>query len=144
MLDRAGSGCVSVATGDSASTEALPNLHVEDSRDPVADLSALHRLLEAHQLLRAGLDADGLFRDVTMLEATLALAPDDQASLGAVTLALLRARQTTSLQLLSSLATIEPRTAVRIQRLIDSGRLDPGLGEIALRELRNADKHKRP
>jgi Family of unknown function (DUF1028) len=75
------SAALRVVTGEPASTEALPDLRVDDSRDPVGDLSALHRLWEAHQLLRASRDADGLYRDVTMFEAALALAPDDEACL---------------------------------------------------------------
>ena len=132
-------------TGDLGSSQALPDLRVDDARDPVGDLSALYRLWEAHQLLHASRDADGLYRDITALEAALALAPDDQACLGTAALALLRARQTTAaLPLLRRLGTIEPRTAGRIQRLIDSGRLDPVLGELALRDLRNPDEHKQP
>ncbi len=83
-----------VVTGDPASTQALPDLRVDDARDPVAELTALYRLWEAHQLLHASRDADGLYRDITALEAALALAPDDQACLGTAALALLRARQT--------------------------------------------------
>jgi uncharacterized Ntn-hydrolase superfamily protein len=139
------SAALRVVTGDPASAEALPDLRVDDSRDPVGELSALCRVWEAHQLLHASRDADGLYRDITALEAALALAPNDQACLGAAALALLRARQTTAaLDLLRRLATLEPRTACRIHRLIDSGRLDPVLGELALRDLRNLDQHKEP
>ncbi len=134
------SAALRVVPGAAASIETLPDLRVDDSRDPVGDLSALYRVWEAHQLLHASRDANGLYRDIPALEAALALAPDDQACLGAAALALLRARQTgAALALLRRLASIEPRTAIRIQRLVDSGRLDPVSGERALREIRTTN-----
>jgi uncharacterized Ntn-hydrolase superfamily protein len=139
------SAALRVVPGDRASAEALPDLRVDDSRDPVGDLSSLYRVWEAHQLLHSGRDADGLYRDIATLEAALALAPDDQACLGALALALLRARQTTAaLPLLRRLAAMEPRTAARIQRLVDGGRLDPVAAELALGELDQSGQPEGP
>lgn len=101
------------------------NLRVDDSRDPVGELDRLHRLWEAHELIAASRGADGLYRDPTKAQAAAALVPDDQASLGAAALALLRAGRTQEARpYLHRLTQLEPRTPQRLARLVDAGLLD--------------------
>lgn len=135
------SAALRIVSGDKGSTVALPDLRVDDSRDPVTDLSRLHQLWRAHALLHASRDTDGLYRDLGAIHAALALAPDDQACLGAAVLALLRAGEiAAALPILKHLATLEARTADRIRRLIDNGRLDRDIGEAALQRLLESNR----
>ncbi len=130
------SAALRVVTGDPASGLSLPDLRVDDSRDPLGELARLRRLWQAHELLRASRGSDGLYRDVTAISAAVALAPDDQACLGAATLALLRAgRIAEAMPLLERLVLLEPRTRVRLLRLIDGGHLDRDAGLMALERL---------
>lgn len=82
-------GVVSGA-GDKAAPGEELDLRVDDSRRPVSELGRLHRLWEAQELLRASRGPDGLYRDVQLAQAALAIAPEDHTCLGGLGLALLR------------------------------------------------------
>jgi uncharacterized Ntn-hydrolase superfamily protein len=130
------SAALRVVAAEPASDWRLPDLRVDDSRDPVGELVGLHQLWRAHELLGSSRESDGLYRDLDALLAALALAPDDQACLGAATLGLLRAgRIVEAMPLLERLVVLEPRTRIRLRRLIDGGRLDRDAGLLALRKL---------
>lgn len=112
------------------------NLRVDDSRRPVEELKRLHQLWQAHELLRTSRSADGLYRDVALAQAALAIAPEDQTVLGGLGLALLRAgRVSEAIPVLRRLVDLEPRTPIRIQHLIEAGLLDHDIGQQAFRDL---------
>lgn len=130
------SAALLVVASAAASERSLPDLRIDDSRDPVGELVGPHQLWRAHELLRSSRGADGLYRDLNAIVAALAIAPDDQACLGAATLGLLRAgRIAEAMPLLERLVSLEPRTRVRLLRLIDGGRLDRDAGLLALEKL---------
>jgi uncharacterized Ntn-hydrolase superfamily protein len=130
------SAALRVVAGEPASDWSLPDLRVDDSRDPVSELVRLHQLWRAHELLRSSRGADGLYRDLDAILAAVAIAPHDQACLGAATLGLLRAgRITEAMPLLERLVVLEPRTRVRLRRLVDGGQLDRDAGLSALQKL---------
>jgi uncharacterized Ntn-hydrolase superfamily protein len=111
-----------------------PDLRVDDALEPMRELRRLHRLWEAHQLLRSSMGADGVYRDVDRALAALNIAPDDQTCLGGAGLALLRHGDVAqAVSILRRLIAIEPRTPARLQRLIDSGMLDEHAGRRALK-----------
>jgi uncharacterized Ntn-hydrolase superfamily protein len=141
------SAALRVAAGDDDTDPAVAevDLRVDDARDPVAELRRLHRLLGAHSMLAESRGSDGLYRDVDLALAALAAAPDDQACLGGAVLALLRSgRLAEAAPLLRRLATVEPRTESRINRLIYSGGLDPEIGRAALCIAASSVKHSLP
>ncbi len=106
-------------------TQAVVDLRIDDARKPVAELRGLYTLGEARELVRASRGPDGLYRDVEKALAAVALAPDDQTSLGAAALALLRAgRGSEAAPYLHKLLALEPRTRNRLARLVDAGLLD--------------------
>ena len=110
-----------------------PDLRVDDACEPMRELERLHRLWEAHQLLRSSMGADGVYRDVDRALAALNMAPDDQTCLGGAGLALLRHGDVPqAVSILRRLIAIEPRTSARLQRLIDAGLLDEHAGRRAL------------
>lgn len=122
-----------VAPRDSGPMET-PDLRVDDACEPTRELERLHRLWEAHRLLRLSMGADGAYRDVDRALAALNMAPDDQTCLGGAGLALLRHGDLAqAVSILRRLIAIEPRTPARLQRLIDAGMLDEHDGRRALR-----------
>ncbi|HST85738.1 MAG TPA: DUF1028 domain-containing protein [Kineosporiaceae bacterium] len=129
------SAALRVAAGDDDVDPAAAevDLRVDDARDPVGELRRLHRLWGAHALLAESRGTDGLYRNVDLALAALTAAPDDQACLGGATLALLRSgRLAEAAPLLRRLASMEPRTESRINRLVYSGGLEPEIGQAAL------------
>lgn len=130
------SAALQVVAAEPAVDWSLPDLRVDDSRDPVGELVGLHQLWRAHELLRSSRESDGLYRDLDAILAALVLCPDDQACLGAASLGLLRAgRIDEAMPLLERLVALEPRTRIRLHRLIDGGRLDRDAGLLALQKL---------
>jgi uncharacterized Ntn-hydrolase superfamily protein len=115
------SAALSVVAGNDTVPGAWPpDLRVDDCRDPVGELGRLYRLWEAGSLLRASLSRDGVYRNVSAIQAALSLAPDDQACIGAAMLALIRAgRIDEATPLFNRLRALEPRT-----RADPSGRRD--------------------
>ncbi len=129
------SAYVSVAT-PRADRRADVDLRVDDSRSPVPELSRLLTLHQADSLVTSAADPDGHYRDVEPLLEAVKLAPDDLGCLSALGRALLRAgRVAEAMPHLTRLARLEPRTPVRLQRLIDTGHLDRRVGRAALQRL---------
>lgn len=127
------SAAIRVVTLRGADDAAGADLRVDDARDPMRELQRLHRLWQAHQLLRSSAGPDGLYRDIDRAHAALELAPDDPTCLGGAGLALLRAgRVNDAITVLRRLSVQEPRTRLRIQRLIDAGLLDRDAARRAL------------
>jgi uncharacterized Ntn-hydrolase superfamily protein len=127
------SAALRVVAPDGSASMPTPDLRVDDASEPTRELARLHRLWEAHQLLRSSVGADGLYRDVDRALAALDMAPDDQTCLGAAALALLRDGEVArAVAVLRRLIAIEPRTPARLQRLVDVGMLDERAGRRAL------------
>jgi uncharacterized Ntn-hydrolase superfamily protein len=134
---------VSVVAPPRSPTAVDVDLRVDDHRDPVAELRRLLVLHRAAELVASSLDANGHYREVEPLLKAVALAPDDLASVSALGLALLRAgRVDEAIPLLTHLATLEPRTLMRLQRLVDTGHLDEQTGSVALARLRDVDPQR--
>jgi hypothetical protein len=109
------------------------DLRVDAAAAPLAELRRLHTLHRTYPHLAPQLTPAGLYTDLAEIDAVLALTPDDDTVLGAAGLALARCGWlTVAAAFLTRLAAREPRTTLRLQRLADSGRLDPATAHTLL------------
>lgn len=123
------SAAVLVAAPDD--TDAA-DLRVDDHPRPTAELARLVLLRRADALVTASL-VDGRYTLVEPLQEAVRLAPDDLGAVGALTLALTRARRhDEAVAQARHLLDLEPRTPLRIRMLVDSGNLAPDLGRVLL------------
>lgn len=115
------------------------DLRVDDSRDPVRDLSRLHVLHAAQSILDASRGPEGRFEDAELAVEAHMMAPDDRVCLGGAALALIRAGWLDdALPLVRRMWEQDDRTPERMERLVQHGRLDARAWEAVLAQVRPA------